>query len=303
VAQKIDLSDMVMVDGVAHGARQPMPTNFLASKTIPTLSDEGLARHLNRGVRKALEGLEPALRVEAARQAREYWNNPGSGSGGTGQQLVTIDMMRQFGWPEAKLTAEYINHLNDVLRRFGITDMRSVRLFMATVRHESGGGRDTLEIGTDAYFEINGYNRFTRGAGYIQLTHVSTHLAFLEFIGSNFRGQDTATHIANNYPWEAAAYYWTVYGRPGAENNINDWVVEFGDSRGAFLITQYWVNGWGTGFTQEMAEQIRDGVIPWHVQNDRLFVNGINVSRVPLGWDTPITGRVDSYNAAMDIFR
>jgi len=79
VAQKIDLSDMVMVNGVAHGARQPMPMNFLASKTIPTLSDEGLARHLNRGVRKALEGLEPALRVEAARQAREYWNSSGMG--------------------------------------------------------------------------------------------------------------------------------------------------------------------------------------------------------------------------------
>ncbi|MCL2610193.1 MAG: hypothetical protein FWE02_00775 [Defluviitaleaceae bacterium] len=47
-----------------------MSTNFLASNAIPTLSDEGLARHLNRGVRKALEGLEPALRVEVARQAR-----------------------------------------------------------------------------------------------------------------------------------------------------------------------------------------------------------------------------------------
>ncbi|MCL2610192.1 MAG: hypothetical protein FWE02_00770 [Defluviitaleaceae bacterium] len=54
-------------------------------------------------------------------------------------------MMRQFGWLGAKLTPQYINHLNDVLRRFGITDIRSIRLFMATVRHESGGGRDTLE--------------------------------------------------------------------------------------------------------------------------------------------------------------
>ncbi|MCL2610815.1 MAG: hypothetical protein FWE02_03955 [Defluviitaleaceae bacterium] len=55
--------------------------------------------------------------------------------------------------------------------------------------------------------------------------------------------------------------------------------------------------------TQQLAEQIRDGAVSWNIQGNSLFVNGVNVSLVPYGWSAPITGREDSYHAAMESFR
>ncbi|MCL2610814.1 MAG: hypothetical protein FWE02_03950, partial [Defluviitaleaceae bacterium] len=138
--------------------------------------------HLHRGVNLALEGLEPALRVEAVRRARRYGDPPEPGW----SPLVTFEMMRDFGWPEDKLTPEYISNLNDVLRRFDITDRGSIRLFMATVRHESNGGRNTLELLQQDGTTGRNYGVHERGAGYMQLTWDDTHRAFLEFIGSFF---------------------------------------------------------------------------------------------------------------------
>ncbi|MCL2610191.1 MAG: hypothetical protein FWE02_00765 [Defluviitaleaceae bacterium] len=126
------------------------------------------------------------------------------------------------------------------------------------------------------------------------------HIPFLEFIGSSFRGNDTATYIAKNYSWESDAWFWTR--DIGIRyNNLNNWVTAFGDSKGAFLLTQYWVNSWQSGVIP-FSEQIGDGAILWNIQNERLFVNGVDVAQAPLGWGTPITGSEDSYHEVMEIF-
>ena len=44
--------------------------------------------------------------------------------------------MEAFGWSVDKLTDEYMKSLNNALKKYGITDMRSIALFMATAAHE-----------------------------------------------------------------------------------------------------------------------------------------------------------------------
>jgi hypothetical protein len=225
-------------------------------------------------------------------------------------------MMGDFGWP---VSATELTLVNKVLSDYGITDMRSIRLFFATCAHESRFGANALELlNLDGTVAGVGYGVNDRGAGYIQLTGRDLHLLFLDSdkIKDRFIDTNTAQHIATNYPWQAAAWYWssreakTIVG-----HSINDYVVRHGDSLGVYLITQHYVGGVNLGIPQEQAVGIRDGTLNnWDVKAvkkiingrevwvDRLFINGVETQNAPQGWTTPGTGRQATYDKAVKCF-
>lgn len=222
------------------------------------------------------------------------------------QGRITSQMMKDFGWP---LSDEELNKLNDILEKYGITDMRSIRLFMATCAHESGKGTSKLENGTEDYFRRNGYTSYTRGAGYIQLTGKDLHKKLLATIPDSFSGADTATYIAENYPWEAAAWFWTSKeAKPiGKENQIslNEYVLKYGDSKDIYLLTQYAVNGWPDDLDNGTIARIKHGEIEWEIKNGKLYVEGKDICRAPNGWDNQENNynRENTYNEAISSFK
>jgi len=229
------------------------------------------------------EGEEQEIEVEAEK--------------GTG--YLTVEMMERFGW-----LGEYdIDHVNKVLEYYGITDPASIRLFLATTGHESGLGKDTLEK-LQGETTMGGYKNNERGAGYIQITWKDTHRKFLDSVGDDFSGEDTATYISTHYPWEAAAWFWSSKeAKSTSAGSLNDYVVKYGDSENIYLLTQYWVVGWSNGFTQEVAERIRDGKANWTIRNGYLYIDGFQKCKAPKNWYNMITGRKDCYDRAMEVFK
>lgn len=222
------------------------------------------------------------------------------------QGRITSQMMKDFGWP---LSDEELKRLNAILEKYGITDMKSIRLFMATCAHESGKGTSKIENGSEDYFIDNGYTGNTRGAGYIQLTGKEIHKKFLKTIPDSFSGADTATYIAENYPWEAAAWFWTSKAAKaiGKEPQIslNKYVLKYGDSKGVYLMTQYAVNGWTGAPKQDISEKIRDGKIKWEVKDGKVYVGGEEKGKAPNGWDSQENdyNRENTYNEAISSFK
>ena len=63
----------------------------------------------------------------------------------------------------------------------------------------------------EAYFSnVSGGDKY-RGAGYIQLTHDYTCRDFANYVGDPDIFNKGYSYVAENYPWEAAAWFWAVY--------------------------------------------------------------------------------------------
>lgn len=155
---------------------------------------------------------------------------------------ITGGQLRDFGWRGDTSFGE-VWQLNHLLRKYKITSRPSLTMFFATAASESGKGRLTLEEGGDAYYAAHGYSANDRGAGYLQLTHRAEHLAFLQAMGDDFDGADTASYIAEHYPWESACWEWSV-GKTAPDPNPNTYAKKRGNTAEVFLATQYAINGW-----------------------------------------------------------
>jgi hypothetical protein len=221
-----------------------------------------------------------------------------------GQQLVTSQMLKDFGW--VSVSKSELEHINKVLYDYGITNMASIRLFFVICAHESNFGKDPLEKGTDSYFVNKSYGKNERGAGAIHLTNKDAHKKFLNSIGDGFSGNDTASYIANNYMWESAAWFWTSTDAKAVSSSkisLNDYVVKYGDSKGVYLITQYYFVGMPGDLAQDVAVRIRDDTISWNISGGRLYAGGNNICTGPAGWGNSITGRSDTYDSAIKAFK
>lgn len=154
-------------------------------------------------------------------------------------QLITMKQMNDFGF---KISEEDLEKLNRLLEENGVIDRVSIALFMATCGHESGMGTLVLEEEPDGGFD--GYDIYTRGAGYIQVT-ANDQLAFYEYmgIGKDEIPSDRATDIADNYAWEASVWEWAIC-KKGDGVIMNEYVTKYGSSEGIFLITQYFINSY-----------------------------------------------------------
>lgn len=220
--------------------------------------------------------------------------------------IITSKMMSDFGW---NISNNELKLLNDTIQKYGITNANSVRLFMATCAHESGKGKVVLEKLKANGTTVGNYVSTERGAGYIQLTWRATHLKFLATIPDTFAGTDTATYISQNYPWQAAAWFWTSKDAKTIGTSpsltINEYVEQYGDSLGVYLLTQYAVNGWVGSPSNTILSDIREGIISWTVANGRVLVKGVDVGRSPNGWNDTQNNynRESTYNEAIMHFQ
>ena len=222
-------------------------------------------------------------------------------SKGNSHIYVTVDQLKKFGWGDT--SKAFIKKLNAALDTYDITDKDSIALFMATMAEESGWGKNTIEQGSDAYFAKKKYGKNGRGAGYIQITWSDTHLEFLKTMKDDFSGKNTAKHISDNYPMEAAAWFWSNEEKTG-DGNLNAYVKKNGGSLGIFLITQYFVNGLVTDKKGNVPKAFMDDLTcirqggAYKITSNSLIING-NTWRLPTNWDS----RKDAYDKAIKAFK
>lgn len=184
-----------------------------------------------------------------------------------------------------------INDLKMSMHAAGITDEKSVLMFLCTLGVESGYGKRTSEMYTDKYLSDKSYMKNTRGAGLIQLTG-ETQKEFLIYIRDTLKKDDTqkevineyinafgkignktscskdaTSFIAEKYPIDSATWFWaknkekcTYYNTDGTQQNIsiNEYINMFpgNNSDNLFLVSQYYTNSqrWKKTRLQEMCE-------------------------------------------------
>ena len=220
--------------------------------------------------------------------------------------------MQNFGW-QANLTDDYMSRLNNVLVSYGITDMRSIRLFMATCGYESGKGRWTIELDDGRRYENSidlgntqpGDGSRFKGGGYMQLTGRYIYQRFANAM-NNQNIMQGVEYVAANYLWESAAWFWANHTVEGSII-LNNFVIQNGDTIGAFFLTQCWVVGWPAAFNNRnnplndsrLTFNVRDSLVQWEVRNNRLYVEGRRISAAPNGW----ADRERNFQDAQRIFR
>lgn len=211
------------------------------------------------------------------------------------EQLVTMEQMKKFGF--INITEEELNELNRLLKQYGLEDKGSIALFLATCGHESTKGTALTEDGDDEYWERQGYNRYTRGAGYIHVT-AKEQEAFYESIDET-PPYDRTTDISENYAWEASIWEWTA-AKKGDDVIMNDYVMMHGASEEIFLITQYFINGYVTDspyFDDDLRSIRLGGTYEINLKAETLTVNG-RTYRLPKNYED----RLDNYKEAIEIF-
>ncbi|UOO37196.1 hypothetical protein IZU99_08005 [Oscillospiraceae bacterium CM] len=183
-------------------------------------------------------------------------NNTG-GSGGatenTSEYLVTKELLEQLlkksnHFLAGKVTDALVSDLNRVLVTYGITTLEQVQYFLAVCLHESrlalteaGWCSESYvrqyckkyEPGTTGGKNLGntqvGDGYLFRGAGFIQLTGRYNYQKFSNYLIEKFGISDPnimklgANHIAANYAWEVAGYYWSTH-------KINDVIAKGYDS-------------------------------------------------------------------------
>jgi hypothetical protein len=244
--------------------------------------------------------------IAGGAKAEQYFNgsnkakeaNKNGTDGSSGKEYITAAQLKSFGWNDT--SDKKVTALNNTLEKYGITSKESKTLFLATCGHESGKGLNSLERLNKDGTTAGKYEKNERGAGYIQITWEDTHRQFLKTVNDSFDGKDTATYISEKYPWEAAGWFWSTKEAKSAGNtSLNKYVDKYGSSKGVFLITQYLVNGWPEGLTNEAAINIRDGKVSWKIEDGKLNVNNQPICNAPNGW----TDREKNYNDAVECFK
>lgn len=187
--------------------------------------------------------------------------------------LINEKAFKAMGWEEkaGKLTIlnVYGNDIFDELKycmeKYGIVNSVSIKMFLATIRHESGSGSRKLEIGGSNYFNnVVSYSGNVRGAGLIQITGTgNTQKQFLEYIYASLPANDAnkeiikkyidgytnngndnayidpntnqtvAEFIASDYPVESATWFWAKFEKmsysegkmKGKKETLNDFVL------------------------------------------------------------------------------
>lgn len=207
---------------------------------------------------------------------------------------VTSGQLERFGWRQTLSFGE-LSHLNHLLRKYEITSPASLTMFFATAGAETDNGRLVLEEGGDAYYEKHGYSADERGAGYLQMTHREEQLAFLRAIGDDFAGEDTASYIAETYPWESACWEWSV-GKTVPAPNPNAYARREGNRLEIFLATQYAINGWVID-DAALSDIVHGAAYAVEEDGKTVTVGGASF-RMPRGWPD----RAERYEAAKAIW-
>lgn len=125
------------------------------------------------------------------------------------------------------VTDEMVKSLNIALNKYNITSQNEINHFLAQCRVESWYGKALTEKNWDNIMDdVTHFNQkysgrtdlgnnggndgYTyRGAGYIQLTGKGNYELFAASVCDNKILELGADYVAENYAWEAAAWFWT----------------------------------------------------------------------------------------------
>lgn len=159
--------------------------------------------------------------------------------------IINEKAFKAMGWAEEsgklKILSVYGDDVFDELKlymeKYDLVNSVSIKMFLATIRHESGGGSEKLEKGDSSHFNGLIYSINVRGVGLMQVTG-ATQKKFLEYIytglpDGNARkdiikkyidgytndgndnnyidpntNQTAAEFVAENYAVESAVWFW-----------------------------------------------------------------------------------------------
>lgn len=157
------------------------------------------------------------------------------------RNIITKKNLIDIGWSEEVITDNMILKLNSAMTEYDITNINSIRHFLAQCSVESGCGEILVErYGRDSsspeeYFRSRDFKEGNnapgspaekndgakyRGAGYIQLTWKENYYKFAKYIGDDDILNQGCIYVSNNYPWESAGWYWSKLKK--INNKINE---------------------------------------------------------------------------------
>ena len=294
------------------------PEAITENSELLTLAGVGLSASLNKSGEEILDAM---LRVNekvktSMQKMREmkYINkyvNP--------ETLVLINER----WTGETLTEKYgdtfFPDLRESMYKVGITDERSVLMFLSSIGVESEyGTRCTERYNEGGVVVGNGYTMNTRGAGLIQVTG-KTQKTFMEYLyhtlpegaerdevekywngytkdaeGNSINTYGNATEfIAKNYAIESATWFWgvniekvaTFDGDQQTDMTINEFIESFSDMNqdNVFLATQYAVNG-RQGLSKGDLEDICNTTESVFIASDKKMYFEGKERNLPNGW-------------------
>lgn len=146
------------------------------------------------------------------------------------KNIITKKNLIDIGWSENVITDNMILKLNSAMTEYDITNINSIRHFLAQCSVESGCGEILVERygrgypSPEEYFSSRDFDELNnvhgspakkndgakyRGAGYIQLTWKENYYKFAQYIGDDDILNKGYSYVAINYPWESAGWYWS----------------------------------------------------------------------------------------------
>lgn len=180
------------------------------------------------------------------------------------QKYINEDVLRDgLGWDieaaKENINDNFIEEMQELMLEYGLTDERSIILFLITITKECDHGKSMIEYGDETYYDDKSYSAEEKGAGLLQLTTYEIQMKFLEYITGREEGADfddlledmsPAEYISTHYPTESALWYWCVYDEKitfnGENYSINDAIETYGDTAdfyNMFIATQCAVGG------------------------------------------------------------
>ena len=227
---------------------------------------------------------------------------------------IREDTLIALGWNldmiDPRLGENYIEDMRALMLEYGLTDERSIILFLMTSTHECSWGRKMTELYNDNWFDDKSYTINTRGAGLIQVTG-SNQKSFLQYVYDHsdddneknilyqyitgfensdnpskenpcdnkviINGQNVCEYIASNYAIEASLWYWCNYTEKiiidGDWITINECIEKYGSEKELdimFLATQCAVAG--SDFHEEGTGRLFIPENPVWIENNRINV-------------------------------
>ena len=146
------------------------------------------------------------------------------------KNIITKKNLIDIGWSEEVITDNMLLKLNSAMTEYDITNINSIRHFLAQCSVESGCGEILVEKygkgypSPEEYFSSRDFDELNnvhgspakkndgakyRGAGYIQLTWKENYYKFAKYIGDDDILNKGYSYVAINYPWESAGWYWS----------------------------------------------------------------------------------------------
>ena len=125
-------------------------------------------------------------------------------------EYVNSSQLEYIGF--TNVTDSMVKELNETLAKYNIASKEQIAHFLSQCYVESDIWRVEIDWAKDNYAHIIGGPDY-RGAGAIHISHKYTYDDFFEYIGVDINEIGVAPYIYvdENYYWESAGWYWSIF--------------------------------------------------------------------------------------------